>query len=334
MIFEVDENLTKFRPIPHSSISDRFGENEKKLENIFKDRIGNDIFPELMVIGNERILQKEPDIFAVGENGELVLFELKVFGHYDRSKIYQAMEYAQIFSKWRYDEMNNHFKKCFPEYKGELLDQFVDHFGHQIHEAKFNSKQKIIVISNSSSLTTSSAAQYWKSRGVDIEEYFYRFYEIGDKKIFEISTELYTPSVSASCWVNTCEKFRQGAYHDMVLNSKASAYGDNVELIGEWMNRTHIFLYLNGWGIIAGGIGTNNIRYDESGELPEKYIKLKDFVHGVDLKDRGIDKFIPPRKIRELLGQNFWFPQTIVSLSKEMGEILYNECKQIFASKL
>lgn len=45
--------------------------------------IGNEIFPEYMVFGNERSLQKEADLFAVDGNGSLVVIELKVEGHYE-----------------------------------------------------------------------------------------------------------------------------------------------------------------------------------------------------------------------------------------------------------
>lgn len=105
----------------------------------------------------------------------------------------------------------------------------------------------------------------------------------------------------------------------MILNSKASAYGDRSEVIGEWMSNTNIFLYHNGWGIIAGGIGTKTIKLQHNGINEEKYIKLRDFVHGVNITNGKIEKYISPSQIKDLLGQNFYFASTIVSLSKENG---------------
>ena len=102
MIFEFHDDLSKVLPLSYQNISDKFGEDEKKLEDIMKELIGSIIFPDVMVFGNQRAWQKEADIFAVGINGELIVIELKVKGQYDRSKVLQAMEYSQIFSKCAY----------------------------------------------------------------------------------------------------------------------------------------------------------------------------------------------------------------------------------------
>lgn len=92
------------------------------------------------------------------------------------------MDYAQIFSVWQYSDMNAHFKKCFKDNIDQnLLDKFEEHFGYRQDESIFNRSQKIVVISHSSALSISSASAYWKATGVDIEEYYYLFYEIGGR---------------------------------------------------------------------------------------------------------------------------------------------------------
>lgn len=123
MIFEVglnDEKKMKFDTLNYTNIKS-FGEaiglkegysiNEKALETIISNMIGETIFQEYLVFGRERNFQKEADIYAVNEDGDLIIFELKVDGHYDRSKVLQVMDYAALYSKWSYKEINEFYKK-------------------------------------------------------------------------------------------------------------------------------------------------------------------------------------------------------------------------------
>jgi hypothetical protein len=328
MIFDIDKEFKNIKPVGFKNIREINKENEKRLENLLKRLIGDEIFPDLLVFGNERQWQKEADIFALNNQGDLILIELKVDGHYDRGKIYQVMDYAQIFSEWQYGNINDHFKKCFPNEKVEIAQKFHENFGFELDLGKFNRKQKMIIVSNSSSYSVNNVLTYWKRQDIDIEEYFYRFYEYGDRIIFELSNELYWQSNFGHCWVNTCERYKSGSIWDMVAKEKASAYGDRKDVIGDWMDKGYIFLYHNGYGIIAGGIGTKFISDDGY----EKSIKLKKFIHGIDLENQKILKYLSPSTIKEVLGQNFYFPNTIVPLAKEQGELLYKKFKNEITS--
>ncbi|MCX6999597.1 MAG: hypothetical protein NT106_04790 [Candidatus Sumerlaeota bacterium] len=330
MLFEVKGDMENILPISSLDVSQKFSKNEKNLEEFLKRMIGNEVFPQYMIFGNERSLQKEADLFAVDGNGALVVIELKVAGLYDRGKLYQAMDYAQIFSVWQYSDMNEHFRKCFHLNDDEtLMSRFEEHFGYRLSESRFNNSQKIVVISNASSLSISSASDYWRTKGIDIEEYFYRFYDIGPKTFLELSSEIFLPEAQRHCWINTCERYIPGAYLDMVREKKASAYGDRKEKIGEWMSKSYVFLYHNGYGIIAAGIGTSRIEIREDNE--EKFIKLSKFHHGVNLENGQISKYISAGRIKSLTEQNFYFSNTVVYLSKENAKLLYDECIKEFS---
>lgn len=283
------------------------------------------------MFGNERSFQKEADLFAVNSSGDLIIFELKVEGLYDRGKIYQALNYAQHFSFWRYKEMNDHFKKCYPE-RTELIDAFEDHFGFPVDLTEFNKKQKIIVISHSSSEDTGRVSRYWKGLGVDIEEYFYRFYEVSGKRYFEISNELWFQQNSYNCWINTCRTYSPKAYFDMVKGRKAATYGDRRSIIGSWMNKSYIFLYHNGYGVIGVGRGTATIQefYNKELQDEERSIKLSNFICDVDLSTGNITTWLTPGAIKELLQRDFYFPNSLVTLSELEAENLYKECKKNF----
>jgi len=332
MLFEMDEQAKGFKPVTAMNIVDSLGESEKDLENYLKEIIGDILFPEYMVFGNQRSFQSEADLFAVNNSGDLVVFELKVHGYYDRGKVYQALSYAQQFSYWRYDEMNNHFKKCIRAENKELIDAFREHYGYTIDVNEFNKKQKTIIISHSSSEGTRTITKYWRKAGVDIEEYFYRFYEVAGKKYFELSNELFIQQNSYDCWINTCKRYNPKAYLDMVKNKKAATYEERRGIIGEWMNKAYIFLYHNGYGIIGAGKGTATINDSHNKELDneERSIKLSDFRSGVNLDNGNILHSLEPSTIKELLKRDFYFPNSIVTMSRDEAKKLFDECKKIF----
>lgn len=332
MLFEYNKNKRTFEPLNGMAISQSHGGSEKDLEDYLKSAIGDLVFPEYLVFGNERSFQGEADLFAVNGKGDLVLFELKVHGHYDRGKIYQAMSYAQAFSTWRYEAMNRHFKKCYPTTPGELLDEFEDHFGYRIDPADFNRHQRIIIISHSSSPDTMAVSSYWKSKGIDLEEYFYRFYEADGRTLFELSNELFFNPNTGHCWINTCSRHIPDAVFDMVANRKAATYGQRKGVIGKWMTKGNIFLYQNGWGIVAAGVGTATIKDEYNSTLgdDERSIRLTDFCSGVDPDARQITRSITPSRIKELLGRDFYFPNSLVTLGKEEAERLREECVKHF----
>ena len=331
MLFEMDEQSKGFKPVSGMNIVDSLGENEKDLENYLKEIIGDILFPEYMVFGNERSFKSEPDLFAVNSSGDMVVFELKVHGHYDRGKVYQALSYAQRFSYWRYTEMNNHFRKCFPEGK-ELIDAFEEHYGYKIDLTEFNKRQKTIVISHSSSEDTGTITKYWRKSGIDIEEYFYRFYEVAGKRYFELSNELFFQQNSYNCWINTCKTHVPEAYLDMVKHKKAATYGNRRGIIGEWMNKSYIFLYHNGYGIIGAGKGTVTIKdvHNEELDEEERSIKLSHFISGVDLDNVNIFHSLEPSTIKDLLQRDFYFPNSIVTMSEAEAKRLFEECQKTF----
>lgn len=346
MIFEVglnkEQNEIRFETLNYmdiNSFSKSVGMNgsnegnEKHLEEILSDMIGETIFQDYLVFGRERNYQKEADIYAINEDGDLVIFELKVNGHYDRSKVLQVMDYAALHSKWNYKKINEFYKKSLTSER-EFCDVFSEKFPERVQEEKFNRRQKMIIISNSSDKRISSAITYWKNQGIDIEEYFYRFYEVDGKYLFEITTDNFATPDSQNCWINTNITYDPTAYRDMVEKEKASAYWDRSNVITDSMGNGYIFLYHNGYGIIAAGKATKKINILEdqkTGEIKEKNIELKNFIHGCDVNnDYKIIKSINPAELKMELEQDFYFASTKVALDKVKAKKLYELCKKKF----
>lgn len=91
-------------------------------------------------------------------------------------------------------------------------------------------------------------------------------------------------------------------------------------------------VYHNGYGIIAAGKGTARIEdkyYVETDnyEDDERNMLLRNFIHGVNIETEEIDKYIEPSRIKELLERDFFFPNTIVTLTEDEAKKLFEECQ-------
>ncbi len=81
MLYKIKEQaevFEKLEPVEFKDFSS-FGKLEKDLENLIADSILDVLFEDarLMPVFQERQWQAEADIYALNENGELVIFELK-----------------------------------------------------------------------------------------------------------------------------------------------------------------------------------------------------------------------------------------------------------------
>jgi hypothetical protein len=118
----------------------------------------------------------------------------------------------------------------------------------------------------------------------------------------------------------------------MVKHKKAATYEDRRGIIGKWMNKSYIFLYHSGYGIIGAGKGTARIKdaHNEELDVEERSINLSDFMSGVDLDNGEILHFLVPSTIKELLQRDFFYPNAIVTMSEAEAKLLFEECKKNF----
>ncbi len=85
----------------------QFNVKEKDIEDFLQSRL-NEVVSEdqLMLIGQERSWQEEPDLLAFDKNGQLYIFELKRWES-EKENILQVMRYAQIFGRCTYVELQD-----------------------------------------------------------------------------------------------------------------------------------------------------------------------------------------------------------------------------------
>ena len=85
---------------------------EKDLENLLAKNLTDTLFETkpLLTIFQERSLQAEADIYALDENGDLVVFELKRTTAGNGS-LEQLFRYVTEAGTWGYSEIENKFKE-------------------------------------------------------------------------------------------------------------------------------------------------------------------------------------------------------------------------------
>lgn len=93
------------------------GKLEKDLENILANHLLDMLFEDapLMTIFQERQRQSEADLYALDQNGDLVIFELKR-GTVIEDAVRQLLGYAQDAGQWTFKEL----QKRFAIYGGDL----------------------------------------------------------------------------------------------------------------------------------------------------------------------------------------------------------------------
>lgn len=95
-----DGKYDRLDPLPFKDFA-HFGKREKELEHLIAGSILDVLFENasLMPIFQERQYQGEADIYALNEQGDLVIFELKR-GTAGDGAVHQALRYAQDAGQW------------------------------------------------------------------------------------------------------------------------------------------------------------------------------------------------------------------------------------------
>ena len=157
--------------------------NEKTLENILAEIFSYD--GAYMPIFQERRLQPEPDLVALDENGNLILFELKR-GYIDKKAALddRLFRYHSVWKNFSYDDLNKNYRKYKKDNSADLLDDHKKFFGVSLSKSDFNRAQKLIAVANVVSDDLIDYIESLNKRGDYTVDFIpYRFYKVG-KEVF------------------------------------------------------------------------------------------------------------------------------------------------------
>lgn len=160
---------------------------EKTLENILTEifRMNGTYMP----IFQERQGQSDPDLVALDEYGNLILFELKR-SYIDKKSALddRLFRYHEVWKKFSYNDLNKHYKVYKKNNSVELLSEHKKFFGLNLSKSDFNCAQKLIGVANVVSDDLIDYIESLNKRGDYTVDFIpYRFYKIGNELFIEFS---------------------------------------------------------------------------------------------------------------------------------------------------
>ena len=326
MIFKLQKHKHNITRVQRNRLSDIGWKEEdfqkllfKNMEKVLQDE-------ELLLIMQSRKWQEEPDLMAIGSNGDLYIFELKAWESHEYNLL-QALRYGQIYGQYSYESLNDLFLKFFPESQ-DLLKALNNKFGTSLTAGTMNNQQHFIVITNGLDFKTRQAILYWSEKGIDIRSWVYRVYKLTEDDVlvefdtFRIREDPYEDIEEGFYILNTNYRNDPSDDEDMINNQKAAAYFDPWKRnIAKLKKGDKVFLYRSGEGVVAVGIASGKLeRKPYHGE--EKH-KDEEYCMKLD-KFRKLRQPLPASDIKRITGVNYRFMSTMFAVDKDSGDKLWD----------
>lgn len=323
MLLKIDSQTKIVTRVRGKRLGD-FGLNERELQDILFHSLGR-LLPddELLLIMQSRRWREEPDLLALDKDGNLYIFELKVWESQSEN-ILQALRYGQIFGNHRYEDLQRLFEK-FETPDKALKATHKAKFDVDLLEENFNRKQIFVVMTNGLDAKTREAIQYWRKSGLDVRSWVYRVYSgnEGDFLLeispFAVDDNPYSDIAEGYYILNTNYRYSVNAHNDMLAHKKAAAYSTPWKYKIEQLSRGDVvFLYQSGAGIVAVGLANGRLEklaYEGSSE-GEYAMKLNQFRH--------VDNPVTAAEIKSITGINYRFMSTMFAIDAESGAKLHN----------
>ncbi|MGK0619448.1 hypothetical protein [Meiothermus cerbereus] len=325
-----DGKFDRLEPVAFKDFSS-FGNLEKDLEELIAASILDVLFEDasLMPIFQERQYQAEADIYALNENGELIIFELKR-GAAGEDAVHQALRYAQDAGQWTFSTLQNKYN----QYINSSTDLSLAHkeafnLEHPLDAKEINKKQHLIIIGSAADDSLINAVDYWKHQGISIDFLPYRIYEINGEKYFEFFALPYdrhkNPSDVKGVLFDTNRSWDEESIWYMMENNRVAAFGDAKRFV-EYVYPGDIVFFSHKWtGIVAAGrVKKGSIKAPDD----ETLYRDVEFITPIPRKGQAI-KAMPFGKVSEITGKSFFWARTIKVpyLSKDEADNLAKELK-------
>ena len=326
MLLRVDPKTKLATRVPGRRLQE-FGLDERGLQDILfhsLDRLLPD--DELLLVMQSRQWQEEPDLMAVDKDGQLYIFELKVWESRSENLL-QVLRYGQIYGSYTYDDLQRLYAK-FDNTGRSLSVAHKARFEVELEEEDFNRAQVFVVITNGLDFKTREAVQYWRKQGLNVRSWVYRVYQgnTNDELLLEVSTfaikdNPYGDITEGYYILNTNYRNAPQDHEDMLARKKAAAY------FAPWKHKIErlskgdvVFLYQSGVGIVAVGAASGQLEkrsYQGNPQHPdEEYsMSLRQF--------KQLKHPISAAEIKEVTGVNYRFMSTMFAIDAESGQKLH-----------
>ena len=315
MLYKLEQECDEIKGIEAVEFQDfsSFGKLEKDLENLIAKNILELLFEDskLMPVFQERQYQAEADIYALNEQGELVIFELKRSSA-GREAVQQALRYAEDAGQWSYKKLEDKYKSYVDSDVDSLVDAHKDAFSleHALKPAEVNRKQKLIIIGSAADESLMSSVDYWKKNGLSIDFLPYRVFELGGQKYFEFFAPPYdkhkNPGDVKGVLFDTNRSYDENGIWHMIENKRLEAYDDAKRFVGH-VNKDDIVFFSHKWcGLVAAAKVKGKLQKPDN----ETWYRDVEFLTPMPSKNEHL-QFMPFSKVSEFLGKGFFWARTI-----------------------
>lgn len=334
MLYKLEKYHDKFNsiePLPFAGIP-----LEKELEDLLAQNLWDVLFEgsQLMPIFQERAWQPEGDIYALNEQGDLVIFELKR-AHADGGAVHQAFRYCEKAGRLGYEKLEEMFRKYRNDKPVSLQDEHKASFDldRPLDRSAFNKSQHLIIVGSASDDDLIRNVDFWKSKGISIGFIPYRVYQIAGQSYFEFFSLPYdqhsNPAETKGVIFDTNLSYDEDGIWYMCDGDRVAAFGGIKGIVHSFRKGDIVFLYHKGCGIVAAGEVKSGVKEDTSYDAMFRDLK---WLTTKPKKGEAL-KFMPVWQIRQVAGCNFYWAKTMKPpfLNKEEAANLLAELKKVLA---
>jgi hypothetical protein len=332
MLYKLKKTGDKFvamDPVPFVSVT-----LERELEDLLAQNLWDVLFEtsELMTIFQERALQPEADIYALNEQGDLVIFELKK-AHAHAGAVHQALRYCEQAGRWRYDELERRLRNYRHNDTLSLQEEHQTEFQleHQLDKSKFNARQQLVIVGSALDDELSKNVDYWKSKGLSLDFIPYRVYQIAGDDYFEFFSLPYdmhsNPAQVRGVIFDTSKSYSSESIWYMCEGNRVAAFGGIKGIIHSLNQKDLVFLYHKGKGIIAAGEVKSEVKEDK-----DKDALYRDINWLTTVPEYGkASKSMSASEVERVMGFGFFWAKTMKPpfLTKEQAMKLLGELKKV-----
>lgn len=326
MLYKLGKTANKFDsidPLPFSGLP-----LEKELEDLLAQNLWDVLFEsnELMPIFQERAWQPEADIYALNEQGDLIIFELKR-SRADNGAVHQALRYCEKAGRYNYDKLEQMLQIYHGNKPLNLQEEHQRGFDleHARDKSSFNTKQHLVIVGSAGDNELIRNIDYWTSKGLSVSFIPYRVYVIANEFYFEFFSIPYdqhsNPADVKGVIFDTNLSYDEDSIWYMCQGNRVAAFGGIKGIVHSLNRRDTVFLYHKGQGIVAAGEVKSEVKEDL-----EQDGLYRDLRWLTPKPNKGSPyKYMPAWQIKQVMNRNFWWAKTMKApyLSKEeTGKLL------------
>lgn len=336
MLFELSNDYKILKPLKYFDIGE-IHQKEKALENLLAKHLLGMLFEgnRLLPFHQERNRQREADIYALNQEGDLLIFELKR-GVAGAGALEQLFCYTQLAGSWSYQEIAKKFaeypnRQCAETDLQEAHKKAFD-LSVELKKEEFNRGQHMRIVGSTADEELMRAVEFWKQKGLSVDFLPYRVYRIGEKQYFEFFAKPYdthaNPAKRKGVLFDTNRSWNEDSIWEMMEKKRVSAYGGRMQEVDRLSYNDIIFYSHSGFGIVAAAKITG-MHVSEDRKNEERYWNVE-FLTPVPERNKEIN-FMPFYQVREVTGKNFWWAATVKVpyLTYEEAEHLLDKLKKV-----